>query len=160
MPNLSKTGHPSDGTNGRVKVFKRDFGRFVYSLASLAKIFCLFLRQPPDKIVSCEHCGSLGYCLCIYYHGLEENLWHSNCASSVVLHLRDKRFVLAYPRRINLPLLKTKSCCTNLWSRRNNMKSFDFHIWFPDTDIGCISIDWHIMTYLRWTSYKRKFDPT
>lgn len=45
--------HPSDGTNEKVKVFKRDFGRYVHSLASLAKFFCLFLRQSPHKIVSC-----------------------------------------------------------------------------------------------------------
>lgn len=38
--------HPSDGTNEKVKVFKRDFGRYVHSLASLAIFFVCFSDNP------------------------------------------------------------------------------------------------------------------
>ena len=73
---------------------------------------------------------------------LEEILWHWNCAGSVVVHLRETLFVLTYRRRINFTLLNTESCCINLWSRRNNVKSVGFHIWFRDADIDRIRIDW------------------
>jgi hypothetical protein len=53
------------------------------------------------------------------------------------VHLRETLFVLTYRRRINFTLLNTESCCINLWSRRNNVKSVGFHIWFRR-----IRIDW------------------